>query len=174
MPAIRIEDKVKTEKYMDINTVAAQFSEVVNDTGYCAVVALAVVAEIEYEAAYELLKTHGREDREGTNKATLDAALKALGLKQVFVEPREFIKDYRGIHSEVLKNVTTHHPKRFNEVFTDGYKYLFYSNSHVSAIVDGVNHDYTKGTAKRVKTIAAIIPLTSKISEYLKGRGFMK
>lgn len=170
MPAIKAEDKVKTELY---NATAESIAkELDGDRNFCAVVAVAVVANVDVTVAAEALEKAGRVKGEGTPTHVIDKALlDSFGLKTVEVDPRRYIESYQGIHSEVLKNVTTHHPKRFNDVWADGQTYFFYTHKHITAIVDGVNHDYTKGTAKRARRIVAVVPKNAKVSKYLQARG---
>ena len=66
------------------------------------------------------------------------------------------IARYPGAH-KALRNVTTHHPERFSDVWRDGKTYLMYTRGHVLAIVNGVNHDWTRGRAKRCKALYEVV-----------------
>lgn len=149
MPAIRQEAKVKTEQYVSL----AEKAKEVKDDKMCAVIALAAITGLDYELAHAALAYEGRETGNGTQTVQIESALKKLGFEIQTRDRFDFIRRYHGFHADVLKNVTTHHPERFPAVWKDGKKYLFFTKNHVAAIVDGVNHDWTKGEAKRVQTI---------------------
>lgn len=144
----------KTDSYTHLRAV----SNSMNECNDCAVVAVAMAAEVSYPTAHEALKQAGRKDGQGTYTLSIIHALKSFGLKLEDVSPRYFISRYPGNHSN-LKSVTSHHPERFHNVWADGETYLMLvqGGHHILAIVDGVNHDWTKGTAKRAKTIYRVV-----------------
>jgi hypothetical protein len=159
MPAIRSENRVKTELYVSLNEKAKDIHE---ETNHCAVIALAAVTGLDYELAHAALAFEGRKTGEATHFSMIEAALEKLGYKLEGQNIRGFIERYHGFHADVLKNVTTHHPERFPAVWKDGQNYLFFTTKHVAAIVDGVNHDWTKGTAKRVKSIYRVVAIETE------------
>lgn len=149
MPAIRQEAKVKTVTYASL----AEKAKEVKDDKMCAVIALAAITGLDYELAHAALAFEGRDTGNSTHVIQIENALAKLGFEVKTRDRFDFIRSYHGFHAEVLKNVTTHHPERFPAVWKDGKKYLFFTKNHVAAVVDGVNHDWTKGEAKRVQTI---------------------
>ena len=68
----------------------------------------------------------------------------------------EFISQYPSAH-QILKTVTTHHPKRFNKVWKDGKRYLMLTTNHALAIVDGVTHDWSASKPLRAVGLFEII-----------------
>jgi hypothetical protein len=164
MPAIRTKDRVLTEVY---SSIAAEST----DNNDCAVKAVAIATGTAYSEVFSLFEAEGRVKGKGVQQDVINAVLKALGYKSIAVNPAEYIATYGGVHSDVLKNVTTHHPARFPHAFRDEQTYFFYSTGHVTCIVNGENHDWTKGRAKRAKEIHAIVPRSAKVSNYLKSKG---
>lgn len=119
----------------------------------CSVVAVAAVCDVPYEVAHETLRKLGRTRGRGTSTFQILEACKALGFTTERINRRDKIEQYPGVHGRVLKNITTHHPDRFKAVWRDGHKYLFLTSSHVAAVVNGVNVDWTRGRAKIVNFV---------------------
>ena len=126
-----------------------------NESNDCSVKALAIGLNVDYMIAHEALRLQGRKNREGAMSFDILVAARKLGFDLHHVDPQEFIAKYPGGHKN-LKNVTTHHMDRFNKVWADGERYLVLTPRHVLAVVDGVNHDWTKGKAHRVVSIYRI------------------
>lgn len=153
MPAIKTTSRIATELFSDMENQRRALGEN-ND---CSVKALAAVTGTSYETARDALTQAGRKPGRGCTKSDIKGALDILGFRGETCNMGFFVAQYPGVHSG-LKNVTTHHPERFNKVWADGNNYLFYTTGHVAGIVNGVNHDWTKGRAKRVTEIWVIIP----------------
>lgn len=122
----------------------------------CSVVSLAVACGVAYVEAHEAMEFHGRKAGRGASIASILAAVRTLGCDYKRVSIAETIAKYPSGHRDVLKNVTTHHPERFPGVWKDGKRYLIFTTDHVLAVVDGLNHDWTKGRAKRAVSIYEI------------------
>lgn len=148
---MKIKPVQKSDEYLTLRLEASTENEA-ND---CAVKAIALTCGVTYKTAREVLKEQGRKDRKGTYRHQLAAAVKALGHNATSVSVDNFIKKYPGRHIN-LKHVTTHHPDRFHEVWEDGNSHLFFTHGHVLAVVNGVNHDHTRGHAMRVTTILKV------------------
>jgi hypothetical protein len=145
----RIKKTLKSGEYYKLRTSSNAFGEW-ND---CTVVATAAACGVTYAEAHAALASFGREKGRGlTTKAMLNA-IKSLGKSVEFIPSKKFISLYPKGHRDVLKHVTTHHPERFNDVWADGKSYLIFTIDHVAAIVNGVNHDWTKSSAKRAREI---------------------
>ena len=155
MPAIRKEDKVKTEIF-NANVVAATAASEKND---CGVKALAAVLNWDYKKAHKALADAGRNlDGDGTQDNEIRAALKANGFKVTFWSSQKIearVRSYPGVHGRVLKNITTHHFARFPGCFEDTAEknLLVFTKGHVAGVVNNLNHDWTKGRAFRVVAI---------------------
>jgi hypothetical protein len=115
----------------------------------CAVVAVAAVTGRPYAEVHALMKANGRRDRRSTPIVVTEATLKQLGFRMTELPPRAFINAYPAPHNE-LKTVTSHHPERFAKVWPKG-RFLMRSRSHILAIVDGQNCDWSKGRSLRAR-----------------------
>lgn len=143
MPAIK---KVSyTQTFSKLNEISFDAREY-ND---CAVKAVALVCGVEYKKALDKMTELGRKARRGTDFFIIDQAIKFFGKRTARIDKREIIANYPSPHRDVLKSITTHHPRRFNKVWPKG-TYLLYSKGHVSACIDGVVHDWAINRAKRV------------------------
>lgn len=149
MARIKFEDRLAHGKFQAIH----QISRANGETNDCTVKAIALVTGATYVEAHAALAKHGRKNGKGCCQSVQNAALRDLGYKLTAVSIRDrFISKYPGTHKN-LKSATTHHMKRFNEVWADGKTYLVYVRAHVAAVVDGVNLDWTVGRAKRVLNV---------------------
>jgi hypothetical protein len=120
----------------------------------CAVIALAVVADLSYVQARRLLAEVGREDGGSVYMFHIRAALSKLGFRLVERQPQEFI----GLHyplrcREVFKSITTHHPDRFPEAWRCVDRAILDLPEHVSGVRNGVIHDYVRGRRLRVDKV---------------------
>lgn len=122
----------------------------------CSVKAVALVTGSLYDVAHRALDAQGRSQRKGAYTTQIHAAIAALGKKVVQVNPRDIIALYPEPHRSVLKGITTHHPRRFDKVWPKG-KYLLYSRRHVSAVIDGVLHDWAVNSARRVISVYEVV-----------------
>lgn len=125
-----------------------------DDNNVCAPVATSVVTGVDLDEVMELYFAKGRVKGRGVaTNMTLDI-LEEMGFASEWIDPSKIIKLYPGVHGK-LKNVTTHHPKRFNKVWPVG-AYLLRSRGHISAVVDGRLHDWAEGRSLRVNAIYKI------------------
>ena len=148
MARIKMEDKLaRTESFNAID----QASKMMNETNDCSVKAAALAFGVQYRTAHDHFAANGRQPRRGTFRTaiTLAKLANAIGMKMTRVNPQDFIDQYPKAH-RILRNVTTHHPKRFNKVWADGHTYIVFSRGHVGVVKNGVNHDWTVGRAMRV------------------------
>lgn len=150
----KIKPIAKSDLYRDLNSKSF-------DRNDCAVIAIAAATGLSYEAAHSLAKAAGRKNGRGIRQAQTMAALAAAGKTTVELEPLDFIKKYPRPH-QILKSVTTHHPDRFPDVWKDGNTYLLFTRGHVLAVVNGVNCDWTRGRAKRIRWIYRVLDAPAK------------
>lgn len=149
----RIDRRSKTEQFQILEAE----SDRLNERADCSVKAVAIVTGISYKEAHAAMKAVGRKDRQGTRNWQTHDALKALGFKTIEVDTDDFIAKYPSPHWD-LKNVTTHHMDRFPKAWRDGKTYLFRCRDHIGAVVNGINHDHTKGRARRIFQIFEVVP----------------
>lgn len=124
----------------------------------CAVRAVAAATGRGYDEVHAMFKAEGRRDAARTPNSMIWAVLKQLGFRTERRVDRDFIVQYPGSHATALKSVTTHHPDRFPAVWQDGKTYLMFTPGHILAIVNGTNHDWTRGRALRAKAIFEVLP----------------
>jgi hypothetical protein len=117
----------------------------------CCVVTLAAAGDIPYEQAHAMLKKRGRRNGRGANGRDVLAALRELGFAVERVPVREMIDRYPGVHRN-LKNVTTHHPRRFPAAWR-GKSYVMMVRAHILAVVDGEVQDWTVNRAKQAQEL---------------------
>jgi hypothetical protein len=146
MPAIK--KIAHTEVFARLNLT----SQLKGETNDCSVKAVAVVAGVVYDEAHRALAARGRKLRKGAWTHDILAVVRLFGKEVARRDAREFICQYPSPHRDVLKSVTTHHPRRFNKAWPKG-KFLLFSKGHVSAVVDGQLHDWAVNKAKRVIAI---------------------
>lgn len=146
MPAIK---RVSfTNIFSQLNSIS--YSE--GETNDCSVKAVALVVGCTYAAAKAALAARGRKDRKGAYTSDILAAIRSFGKTTLCISSREIMSRYPEPHRSVLKNITTHHPRRFNKVWPKG-AYLLFSKRHVSACINGELHDWAVNSAKRVVAI---------------------
>lgn len=107
------------------------------ETNDCAVKAIAIVANADYDEVHALLKAHGRKDGKGTPWAAIWATLKALG---VWVGPVD--------HTNIERAKTVRH---LPAVLPKRGRFLVYTRGHILAVVNGEVMDWTKGRRHRPK-----------------------
>jgi len=153
MPSIK-RHKLDHSVYYSLNSHSARMTE----RSDCAVIAATALSEKPYAEVHAMFASLGRKSQTGTNWGVMAKAFTLLGLKLIHVEREHFLGRYPKAH-RCLRNVTTHHPDRFKKVWADGNAYLFDTGRHVLAVKNGVNMDWTRGTATRVKRIYRVEPI---------------
>lgn len=131
----------------------------VRENNDCAVRAVAAATGRAYDEVHAMFKAEGRRDAARTPTTITWAVLQRLGFRAEYLPATDFIRRYPGSHASALRSVTTHHPDRFPQVWRDGATYLMFTPGHVLAIVNGVNHDWTRGRALRAHSIYRVVPL---------------
>jgi hypothetical protein len=139
---------------------SAQMSEsrLFGETNDCAVKAVALACEVDYATAHAMLKKNGRKDRKGTYRHTTRRSVEELGCTiRVWShrEHKDVIASYPKAH-QILKNITTHHPRRFAKRWAQAdlnKTYLFFCSRHVAVVKAGQLHDWTVNSAKPVLEI---------------------
>lgn len=144
----RIKFESKEAAYWALRETSGEY----NESNDCSVIAVAAACDVSYEIAHATLKRLGRRNRSGTYIYTSQDAIKALGYEIEIIQPQWFIQQYPGNHKRA-KNVTTHHPQRYNKVWKDGCNYILSSKTHMLAVIDGKNVDWSKGRSIRANRI---------------------
>ena len=142
----------KTDRFKELEAA----TKAAGEKDDCGVKALAIVCNISYKKALDVLTKIGRQPKSGTAFFDMLEAIKELGFKSEQMEEQYFISDYPKPHAGILKNITTNHPDRFPATWVDGATYLLMCNNHILAVVDGVTHDWTRGRKKHAHSIYQI------------------
>jgi hypothetical protein len=124
----------------------------------CAVRAVAAATGRPYDEIRAMFEAQGRHAGCGTPIWVTWSVLERLGFRAERRDARDFIAQYPGAHAAALKSVTTHHPDRFKSVWANGKTYLMLTPGHILAVVNGVNHDWTRGRALRAIAIYEVLP----------------
>lgn len=144
----RIKPHAKSEAFLGVQQASFAFNEA-ND---CTVRALAIAAGVPYADAHATLQQLGRNNGRGVYfNSIMNEAFKRHGCRLTRVNMLDTIATYPGVHSK-LKSLTTHHPDRFKAQWPAG-TFIMFTSGHVLAIKDGVNHDWTRGRAKRAVSL---------------------
>ena len=129
------------------------------ETNDCAVRAVTAATGETYEKVHAIMAQLGRKTRRGTSMEIIQTAVRLLGYAMISVTSHDFLSKYPSPHCNVLRNVTTHHPERFNRVWADGQTYLLRTARHILCVKNGRNVDWTKGSAKRVLCLYRVTKL---------------
>jgi len=157
MPRIKSEDRRATEEFHKANDAG----HLLGDANNCAVIAVAVATGESYDKVHAMMLEEGRKLRRGTRMTITEKVLERLGFLLLSLPRKNFIDRYPAPHRNVLRSITTHHPARFNKVWADGNTYLFSTGGHILCVKNGVNHDWTKGRAKRVRVVYEVVKRTA-------------
>lgn len=152
MARIKCSSKYRTETYQQMRNAATA----ANENNDCSVVAVAVVCGVDYATAHKTMADNGRKKGCAACNSAIKQSVIDCGKNLIKVTPESFIMRYSKAH-RMLKNVTTHHPERFNKIWADGKTYMIFTKGHVLSIVNGENHDWTKGKAKRARYIYEVV-----------------
>lgn len=140
----RIKRTSRTELYQKLNSAG----DVLGEENDCAVIAVAAAASVSYEEAHKELTAQGRKPKSGTSIFQTIGALKKLGfdVKKIPAKKlRSVIDGYPKPHNK-LKNITTHHPRRFKEAWQDlatGKVLLLSCKTHICCYRDDAVNDWS-------------------------------
>lgn len=148
--------RIKKTEVSEIYSRARQEQDAVGDKNDCAVIAIHAATGVPVEVVRRKLSELGRKVGKGTFKYRILQAIAELGFNATKVDLKQLIKLYPAPHNN-LKNVTSHHPRRFPKVFETG-NYIFFSSDHVWNVKDGENHDWSRNAALRVRSGYIIQP----------------
>lgn len=149
---VRASNRIKRVNPDSYYRALEEMGNATGDDNFCAVIALALVTDMPFPEAQAVMEELGRKKGQGMNNSAIRKAMKDNGAKLRKVKPESFIAKYPKPHCHALKNVTTHHPRRFHDVFAQG-TYVLFTSDHVAVCVDGELKDWAVNNALRVKHI---------------------
>lgn len=135
--------------HSDMYTEVRRESHERQEKNDCTVVAVALFTGVSYDVAHGALRNAGRFAHSGAYQSQVKQALLSLGVEVVDVNLRGIIQAYPGVHIE-MKNVTTHQPRRFMDVWSGMPNLVMFSKTHCAAYIDGKVHDWSVNNALRV------------------------
>jgi hypothetical protein len=144
-----------TPAFMDVHLASKLLGE--NDD--CSVKAMSILLDIPYNDAHRVFAEHGRKDRKGTPTAVTRKAYDALGFTLTSVSLRDILDSYPSPH-HLMKNVTSHQPRRFPEQwerFSEG-RYLLHTRTHALPMRNGIVHCWSTNSALRVTDMWKVEP----------------
>lgn len=131
-------------------------SKIMQENNDCTVKAVAIVTGIPYQQAHKKMADMGRKN--GRGAFGTERAIRELGFNLKKVDIGEIIASYPKPHCKVLKNFTTHHPRRFPGCIDASKVYLAFSSGHAIAIKDGVVHCWSINRALRIISLYEVTP----------------
>lgn len=145
--------KIKRTEHPEEFKVMRNAASYAGESNDCAVVAVALLCKQPHNEVAELSYALGRVKGKGTHWPIIRAMFKHYGYELARMERRHFLDQYPKPHCNVLKNVTTHHPRRFPGVFDDGNEYLLNCRTHVAALVGGQVKDWSINNSLKVSEV---------------------
>ena len=131
-------------------------SRAIGEKDDCSVIAVASACSVTYTEAHAALEKAGRKQGKATPISVTEEALRSLGFSAKMMlgrEVRKNIDTYPHPHNH-LKNVTTHHPRRFPEVWENYHpNMLWFTRDHVLSVKDGKVQDWSINNSLRVTQI---------------------
>lgn len=147
---------VKKADYTEAYCALMEGKQAYKEAQDCTVIALSVVTGISYEEAHAVMASFGR--KPGKAARGVDNAVRSQGFDLKRVDIKSIIAKYPLPHRKVLKNFTTHHPRRFPGCIDKSKVYLAHTRGHVLGIKDGVVHDWSINKSLRVYALYEVTP----------------
>lgn len=143
--------------HRDEFSAVAEEAHSLGDKSFCSPAAIALLTGESFTKIKEMMEAHGRKHRQGTPKFIADRVLDELGFKRIRVDLAAVIASYPKPHCDVLKNVTTHHARRFPGSFDPAKRYLAHVRGHVAAIINGEVQDWSINNSLRIYKLEEIV-----------------
>ena len=126
------------------------------DNDCCTIQCVAVLTGQKYEVVAKMFTDFGRRHKKAGTLEVMRQAFKKLGHKvddktYGYHHLNKIISQYPKPHNN-LRFITTHHPRRFPEVWRDMPPMALFTGSyrHVAAFKDGTIHDWSINNSLRV------------------------
>ena len=141
---------IKRTDYPSEYSKAARSLQEMEDKNFCSPLALSLVTGISVEQAAKMMEEKGRKTGKGTSDFIFEKCLNELGYRKVIVNTEAIIRKFPRPHCDVLKNLTTHHGRRFPGTFDKDVKYVARTSGHILAIIDGEVKDWSINRSLRI------------------------
>ena len=149
--------KIERVEHSKDYAAASEKLKAAGDSNFCSPIALAMVTGITASEAAERMSSYGRKLGKGTPNQIFNKVLCELGFTSKRIQTKDMIEKLPRPHCDVLKNLTTHHPRRFPGVFDPSKKYIAQVNGHILAIVGGEVKDWSVNRSLRIFALFEII-----------------
>ena len=149
--------RIKATEYTNTYSRVARSASEAMDSNCCAPVAVSIVADKPYEEIQAMFEEEGRKKGKATYVEVTKRVLARLGIELKMVNLESVIRGYPKPHCDVLKNVTTHHGRRFPGTFDPSKRYLAWTAGHVLAIVAGEVHDWSINRSLRIHKLDEVV-----------------
>lgn len=128
------------------------------DNNNCAPIAVSIVTGRSLEEVTAKMESFGRIKKQGTHRDITEKTLTAFGVKVrewKRSEINDLIASYPLPHCNVLKNVSSHHPRRFPDAWAPhiGKTLLLFSAKHVAAFKSGSVQDWSINNQLQIREI---------------------
>jgi hypothetical protein len=124
------------------------------ETNDCTIRAVSQITETPYQQVLALYTKHGRKPGTGASIIVTKKVLDELGFKAETLDLQSFNPAARKARGKF--GITSHHPDRFPSMWRGTGKLLVWNRTHMWAVVDGVNLDWSRGKSLRVDCISRI------------------
>lgn len=149
--------RIKATKYTNTYASVARSASEAMDSNCCAPVAISIVAGKAYEEVQAMFEEEGRKKGKSTSYDISKRVMARLGIELKRVNLSDVIASYPNPHCDVLKNVTTHHGRRFPGTFDPSKRYLAWTAGHVLAIVAGDVHGWSINRSLRIYKLDEVV-----------------
>lgn len=142
--------RIKRTTYAEEYSAVEKYAKDFGDNNFCGPVSVALLTGESYEKVAAMMAEEGRKPKQGTYQHITNNVLDKLGFKRTRVDIKAIISSYPKPHCDVLKNMTTHHPRRFPGCIDPNKMYMAHCRGHVLAIAGGVVQDWTINRSLRI------------------------
>lgn len=149
--------KIKPVMYSEDYKQLSKEAYLTQDKGFCAIAAVAILTGRSYADVSVLMAEKGRKHRSGTPQIITDNVLKDLGYDLKRVDIKGIIARFPKPHCNVLKNLTTHHPRRFPGCMDPAKMYMAHVSGHVLAITGGEVRDWSVNRSLRIYKLEEVV-----------------
>ena len=143
-----------------------------HDTKDCAVIAVSIATDTDYDVVHKMMKKNGRKDGKGTPYDIIMKTLAELGYttnalredsytwgRRRYKKVKRVLRTVVGRSYEVLKFVNADTIGQMNDHKLPEGTFLVQTYSHILAVKDGKVHDWTNGRRHRPFRILELVKL---------------
>ena len=142
------------------------------DTKDCAVIAVSIATDTDYDVVHSMMKKHGRKDGKGTHMDITTKTLQELGWttntlredaykwgRGRYKKVKRVLSTVVGRSYELLKFVDCDTVNQMSKRRLPQGRYLVQTRGHILTVKDGKVHDWTNGRKHRPVRILELVKL---------------